>query len=80
MKESAEQTAKKLIIAKMWADAPKGDSGTPAVCRGASPARVRKASDISPQEMQEKQKRAIKKEREKNKNAKWIIKLSPSFL
>ena len=43
VKESAEQTAKKLIIAKMWAAAPKGDSGTPAVSRGASPARVRKA-------------------------------------
>ena len=63
VKESAEQTAKKLIIAKMWAATPKGDSGTPAVSPGASLARVRKAGDISPQEMQEKQKRAKKKKK-----------------
>ena len=70
MKESAEQTAKKLIIAKMWAATPKGDSGTPAVSPGASLARVRKAGDISPQEMQEKQKRAKKKKKKPTKKNK----------
>ena len=63
VKESAEQTAEKPIIAKMWAAAPKCDSSTPAVSRGASPARDRKAGDISPQEMQEKQKRAKKEKK-----------------
>ena len=64
VKESAEQMAKKMIIAKMWAAAAQGGSGTPAVSCGASPARVRKADEISPQELLEKQKRG-KKEREK---------------